>query len=125
MVGKGMARKRGKVAAFVLDSSVTLSWFFKDEANPYADAVAARFPDASAVVPGIWPLEVANALVMGERRLRSTEAQAARWLGHLDSLPITVDTETSSRAWGDVLSLARSQNLSSYDAAYLEVALRS
>jgi len=120
-----MARKRKpKGEAFVLDGSVTLAWFFKDEASPYADAVAARFPGVQAFVPEIWPLEVANAILMGERRKRSTEAQAAKWLGYLGSLPITVDDETNVRAWTDVLSVARAHQLSSYDAAYLELALR-
>lgn len=77
-----------------------------------------------AVAPALWPLEVANAVLMGERRQRSTEAQAAKWLGNLSSLPITVDDETAARAWSDVLRLARAHRLSAYDAAYLELALR-
>jgi predicted nucleic acid-binding protein len=116
--------KKPKAEAFVLDGSVSLAWYFKDEANPYADAVAARFPEVRAVVPAIWPLEVANAILMGERRKRSTEAQATTWLGYLGSLPVIVDDETTTRAWSDVLSLARAHNLSAYDAAYLELALR-
>ena len=112
------ARKPG-VAEFVLDGSLALAWYFKDRADPYADAVAAR-----AAVPLIWPLEVANAVLMGERRQRSTEAQATVWLGYLASLPIAVDDETNDRAWGEVLSLARAHRLSAYDAAYLELALR-
>jgi predicted nucleic acid-binding protein len=119
-----MGKKKAATEGFVLDGSISLAWYFKDEANPYADAVAARFPGVQAVVPGIWPLEVANAVLMGERRKRSTEAQAARWLGSLSSLPITVDDETNIRAWSDVLNLARLHNLSAYDAAYLELALR-
>jgi hypothetical protein len=77
-----MARKPRKHRAeeFVLDGSVTLAWYFKDEADDYADAVAVRLPAVQALVPGIWPLEIANAIVMGERRKRSTEAQAAKWL---------------------------------------------
>ena len=120
-------RKQAKKAVateFVLDGSITLAWYFKDEADPYADAVAASFPAARGWVPLIWPLEVANALAMGERRQRSTEAQAFAWLAYLESLPISVDDETNDRAWGEVLRLARSHRLSSYDAAYLELALR-
>ena len=117
------ARKPGS-AEFVLDGSIALAWYFKDEANRYADAVAARFPLARAAVPQIWPLEVANAVLMGERRQRSTEAQAAKWLTYLGFLPIIVDDETNDRAWGEVLSLARGHRLSAYDAAYLELALR-
>jgi predicted nucleic acid-binding protein len=113
-----------KLEEFVLDCSVTLAWYFADEANPYANAVAGRFPAARAVVPVLWPLEVANALLMGERRKRSTSAQATRWIGYLSSLPITVDTETTARAWTDILAQARTHNLSAYDAAYLELALR-
>jgi predicted nucleic acid-binding protein len=116
-------RKRG-IAEFVLDGSLALAWYFKDEANSYADAVAGRFPAARAVVPLIWPLEVANAVLMGERRQRSTEAQAAQWLTYLGFLPIAVDDETNNRAWGEVLRLARAHRLSAYDAAYLELALR-
>jgi predicted nucleic acid-binding protein len=121
-----MAKKAMKpgVDEFVLDGSLALAWYFKDEADPYADAVAVRLPAAHAAVPVIWPLEVANAMLMGERRQRSTEAQAAKWLGYLGSLPIAVDDETNDRAWGDVLSLARAHRLSAYDAAYLELALR-
>jgi len=107
-----------------LDGSLALAWYFKDEADAYADAVAARFPAARAVVPPIWPLEVANALLMGERRRRSTEVQAAKWLGYLGSLPIAVDEETNRRAWGEVLSLALAHRLFAYDAAYLELAVR-
>jgi predicted nucleic acid-binding protein len=72
----------------------------------------------------LWPLEVANAVLMGERRQRSTEAQAAKWFGYLRSLPIAVDDATNDRAWGEVLSLARTHRLSACDAAYLELALR-
>jgi predicted nucleic acid-binding protein len=109
---------------FVLDTSVTLSWFFKDEANEYADAVRDGLSRGRAVVPSLWFLEVANALVIGERRGRSTPAQAATWLGLLGALPIVGDGETGTRAWSDTLGLARSQNLTSYDAAYLELAMR-
>src|ERR1039457_3591827 len=105
------AKKAGMIE-FVLDGSLALAWYFKDEADPYADAVAARFPAARAAVPLIWPLEVANALLMGERRQRSTEAQAAQWLTYLRCLPIAVDDQSSDRAWSEVLSLARAQRLS-------------
>jgi predicted nucleic acid-binding protein len=117
-------RKQARPKAFVLDCSVTLAWFFKDEANAYANAVAARVTKTPPMVPVLWPLEVANAVLMGERRKRSTEGQAARWLGHLRLLPIAVDTQAATHAWDKILHLARSNNLSVYDAAYLELALR-
>ncbi|HXX21819.1 MAG TPA: type II toxin-antitoxin system VapC family toxin [Terriglobia bacterium] len=121
-----MAKRARKpsVAEFVLDGSLALAWYFKDEADPYADAVAARFPAVRALVPLIWPWEVANALLTGERRQRCTEAQATKWLTYLRSLPIAVDDETNDRAWSEVLGLGRTHRLSAYDAAYLELALR-
>jgi len=116
--------KRARASAFVLDGSVALAWYFRDEADAYADAVAGCLVRARAVVPAVWPLEVANALLMGERRGRSTVAQAAKWLGFMKSLPIAVDDETNHRAWDEVLNVARLHRLSAYDAAYLELALR-
>ena len=114
----------GSLPEFVLDGSVTMAWYFQDEMNDYADAVRDGLDRSQAVVPSLWPLEVANTVVMGERRKRSTPAQAATWLGFLGVLPIVVDGETTARAWGDTLGLARAHNLSAYDAAYLELAMR-
>lgn len=108
----------------VLDSSVTLAWFFRDEADPYADAIAGLFPDVEAWVAGIWPLEVANAILVGERRKRSTQAQAQKWLSYLQSLDIRVDGEMTAQAFHDILNLGRSRGLFAYDAAYLELAMR-
>lgn len=115
---------QGATDRLVLDTSLTLAWYFADEANPYADAVAQTLASAEAIVPSLWPLEVANALVMGERRKRSTEAQASTFLARLGTLPIVIDEETDARAWSDTLSLARAHKLSAYDAAYLELAMR-
>lgn len=119
-----MAKKKKTKRVFVLDSSLALAWYFKDEANDYADDVLASVAEAEIVVPALWHLEIANAVVMGERRARSTEVQAGKWLGLLGSLPIAVDSETTGRAWTATLALARKHNLSSYDAAYLELAVR-
>lgn len=109
---------------FVLDASVALAWCFQDEADPYADAIAARFPSVEAVVPNLWHLEIANIFISGERRGRCTPTDAAAWFGFLGNLPIAVDDQTSAEAWHETTRLARAYNLSAYDAAYLELALR-
>ena len=123
-----MARKKSapkaETKAFVLDGSVALAWCFTDENDAYADAVARQFPDVTAVVPVIWHLEVANALLVGERRKRCDQADTNRWTAFLSTLPIDVDESIGSRAFGDVLALARIQNLSVYDSTYLELAQR-
>lgn len=113
-----------KADGFVLDCSVAMAWYFKDEADAYAKAVRKALGRLGAVVPALWPLEVANILLVGERRHRSTEAEATQWLGYLRRLPIRVDEELPVRAWSDILAVARSHALSAYDAAYLELALR-
>ena len=109
---------------FVLDGSVTMVWGFEDEADEYAEAILERMPDLQAHVPSLWPLEVANALLVGERRRRVTSAETARFLAILGAFPITVDDQTVAHAWTDTMHLARAHNLSSYDAAYLELAIR-
>lgn len=122
-----MARKRagrGHATPFVLDCSIVLAWYFMDEKDPYADAVAAGLPNSTALVPSLFHLEIANNLVVGERRRRSTQAQATAFLGRLAALPIVVDAQTVQRAWTETIALARTHGLSAYDAAYLELAVR-
>ena len=72
----------------------------------------------------VWTLEVANALLVGERRRRTTPADAARFLAILASFPITVDDQTAAHAWHETTHLARAHGLSAYDASYLELAIR-
>ena len=79
-VGKRTQSKRAAPGEFVLDCSVVFAWYFADKSNPYADAVASSLVRAHALVPSLWPLEVANTLLTGERRKRSTEAQASSFL---------------------------------------------
>ena len=119
-----MARKKAKSDEFVLDGSITLAWFFEDETDDYADAVETALASVSATVPSLWALEVANAVLVGERRKRTTEAKVTAFLSLLAQLPIVIDDETSARAWRETLNLARAHNLSVYNAAYLELALR-
>ena len=109
---------------FVLDCSVTMAWCFNDEATPYTEGVQEKLAELRAVVPTIWPLEVVNATLVGERRQRLDEARSTRFLAFLTALPIVVDEQTSQRAFSDIAHLARAHHLSSYDAAYLELAIR-
>jgi predicted nucleic acid-binding protein len=99
---------------------------FGDECDDYADAVLVRLTTSGAIVPSLWPLEVGNALIMGERRKRSTEAETVKLIRILASLPIVIDGEINSHAWSNTLALAlaRGHNLTAYDATYLELAVR-
>jgi predicted nucleic acid-binding protein len=108
----------------VIDSSVAIAWCFPDEQDDYSQSVLDALSSERAIVPDLWHLEVANTLVVGERRKRSTQADTVTWLGFLALLPITVDDETKIHAFRETLSLAREHSLSAYDAAYLELAMR-
>ncbi|KYC40271.1 DNA-binding protein [Scytonema hofmannii PCC 7110] len=109
---------------FVLDCSIAMAWCFEDEATEFTDSLLEELVGGSIKVPSIWFLEVANVLAISERRGRSNQAKISQFLGLLVSLPITVDTKTEEKAFTDILTLARTHKLTSYDAAYLELALR-
>lgn len=110
--------------SFVLDASMTLAAALPDENSDAARAVLGRASKMGAWVPAIWHLEVANALQIGARRGRCSAAFVDHTLERLASVPIEVDAETAARSWRDTLELARTENLTVYDAAYLELAVR-
>jgi len=112
------------MSGVVIDSSIALTWCFEDEASPETDALFERVRDDGAVVPGLWHLELSNVLLAAERRGRITASDVATRLDLITELPISVDQETTARAWREVLMVARTEGLTTYDAAYLELAVR-
>ena len=112
------------MSALVIDSSAALSWCFEDEASAASDMLFQQVRDQGAVVPGLWHLEVANVLLQAEKRGRITAADVAMRLDLIAELPISTDHETTARAWREILALARAQGLTTYDATYLELAIR-
>lgn len=109
---------------FVLDCSVTMPWLLKNEPSGYAEKVLKHLAKNEALVPCLWHLEVGNVLLSAERRNRLKEAESERFLHWLTELPIAVDLQPTAAVVGRIVSLAREQNLSSYDASYLELAMR-
>ena len=112
------------MTGFVLDASVALAWCFDDEGTPAAWALLERLGAAPGHVPALWALEIGNILLGAERRRRITRARTVEFLGILGELDIRVDPELQGRAFRDVLPLARERRLTTYDAAYLELAMR-
>jgi predicted nucleic acid-binding protein len=112
------------VTAVVIDSSVALSWCFEDEASAAMDAIFEHVRDQGAVVPGLWHLEVGNVLLQAEKRGRITTSDVTARLALIGELPIMTDHETTTRAWREILALARAEALTTYDTAYLELAVR-
>ncbi|MDH4120474.1 MAG: type II toxin-antitoxin system VapC family toxin [Deltaproteobacteria bacterium] len=109
---------------FVVDNSMVMAWCFADEGTPHAEAVLESLTHAVAVVPAIWPLEAGNVLLVAERKKRLDRAAAVRFMEILRSLPIEVEQESPSRMLGEIVSLARDQKISTYDASYLDLAMR-
>lgn len=109
---------------FVLDCSVAMAWCFEERRDESTLAVLGMLGDASAVVPQHWYLEVANVLVVSERRGLVTAQKSGEFLSLFGSLPLVTDGLTAGHAWDTSLQLARNHGLTSYDAAYLELALR-
>lgn len=112
---------------FVLDNSVAMRWALatqnkKDQG--YSEQVLVSLARVSALVPNLWHLEVCNVLFAAEKRGDISVDIAETFLARLEQLPITVDNETYRQAFRGILKLSRSQSLSSYDAAYLELAIR-
>ncbi len=110
--------------AFVLDNSVVMAWGLREERTDEAHRIMRMLGQAKALVPAVWPLEFANAMLVAERRKRLSDADAAWLRESILCLPISVVTETTPHVVTTVLSLARVQGLSVYDASYLDLAMR-
>lgn len=111
--------------ALVIDASITLGFLLKDEqAGLSMKALKAMEQGSSTYVPSHWWLESANGLLMAERRKRASQADVTEALQLLQALPITTDDETAQRSGAETMALARQYALTSYDAAYLELAIR-
>jgi len=110
--------------SFVLDASVTVAWCFADEGGAYAEGALESLRKGESIVPHLWGLEVANALLTAERKGRITASQASQFVKLFLSLPIVMDPVSRARALTTTHRLARTHGLTSYDAAYLELAAR-
>ncbi len=101
-----------------------MAWCFEDEATAYTDAILASLGEPHAiVVPPLWHYEVVNVVLQAVRRNRISAAKAREFVDSLAGFTIQVE-EGSSRVFESVYELAVQYRLTSYDAAYLELALR-
>lgn len=107
----------------VLDPSVALSWFFRDEETAESLAIHALTDTHQLVVPPHWFAEVANGIRQGERRGRPDPADLPRFLDLLGQLDFAIDALKPFSQFNLILPLAREYNLTVYDAAYLHCAV--
>lgn len=110
---------------FVLYSSTALAWCFADETTQETLHAESMMRTSGCLVPGLWPLELATALLVGQRRGRVSAADRLAILARFERFPIVIDSETAMRATGEISSLADLHGLTVYDAAYLELAGRA
>jgi predicted nucleic acid-binding protein len=107
--------------AFVLDASVAIAWVVASQATPYTRRIRVRAKREPYHVPAIFAAEVANVLVVLERRGilsdRAAEA-AASVLGRLDPVVHELGLGVAP-----LRALARQFSLSAYDATYLALAM--
>lgn len=110
--------------SLVIDASLTMTWYFEDEATAATEALLDVVAKSGAVVPPLWRLEVASGLQSGIRRKRIDAAYRDASMADLGRMPITVDPDTDIYVWTTTLRLADRYRLTIYDACYLELAQR-
>ena len=108
----------------MLDASASLTLIFGEENPPYAARLRDTLLRATAHVPQHWPLEVTNGLLFASRRGRMALEDTERARQLLLRWPVVVDGATGTYAWSATFALAERYRLTTYDAAYLELALR-
>ena len=106
----------------VVDASFTAAWFLADEATLETEAALEATVEFDLWVPALWTLELGNLLISAQRRNRITETKRAELANVADSLRIKIDREPVAIA--QLGSLAATYGLTTYDAAYLELAVR-
>ena len=109
---------------YVLDVSAALTWCFDDEPEIVGLPDPSRAAETRMYVPALWPLELLNALLVADRRGRLPLESALEFLELVFTLPLAVEEPPKSGEYVGLLALAREQNLTVYDAAYLDLALR-
>ncbi len=111
--------------AFVLDGSVAVAWLLPDEMRAELEALQDSLVEESAIVPALWPIEVGNALLVAARRGRIDPGELDPLIRAIQALRIEIDTFTAEHALTRTLELARQHRLTTYDATYLELAIRT
>lgn len=111
-------------AAFVVDCTLAMAWLFHDEARPKTTAWLRRLASATALVPAWWFIEITSVLALAERKGRIAQAQSDAFIADLGKLGIERANEAPDRAFSNLLPLCRTHKLTSYQAIYLDLAIR-
>lgn len=102
-----------------------MSWCFADERDGRGLVFLEALSEREGLVPALWPLEVANALVVAERSKRITLAESNRFPELMQDLSLLIDQGLPLDRISELMALTRSYGLSVYDASYLELSIRT
>ena len=112
--------------SFVADASVTLPWCFHDETTPFTDGLLSRLIAGEGIaVPAHWTAEVLNGVIKGKQRGRVDDSTIKQFFESLRSFEISIDEGSGLALFEKTRDLAERHRLTAYDAAYLELAIRS
>ena len=120
-----VAEERSGGVPIVIDVSVSAAWCFEDETSDLSEAALDHVAGSAALVPRLWTFEMANVLALAARRGRIDAKRVERFLSVLSAMPVRFDDVDPQRLARDLVAIARVHELTAYDAAYLELSLRS
>jgi predicted nucleic acid-binding protein len=110
--------------SIIADISVVLAWLFEEEQTADALEVLGLIEKEGLLVPPLWWSELENGILMGERRGRKSSDESATFLKLVKALPIQTDDTPRHRVSDSILEIGRKHQLTAYDAAYVELAVR-
>lgn len=109
----------------VVDASLIVGAVSPDEVSPDAlPRIGAAF-ERGAIAPSLFAYEVANVLILKERRGSLSRADRERTSDDIAALPITIRPLDPDRVRREVAALASRAKLTVYDAAYLDLAIET
>jgi predicted nucleic acid-binding protein len=110
---------------YVIDASFAAAHSLPDEQNDTVDSFFDGITGNDEIfVPQLFWYEISNIFRSNVRRRRITVDQATECLKEIGCLVLTTDTVSGSAYSDKIFRLAQEYELSSYDASYLELALR-
>ena len=106
----------------VIDSSAVAALLLREEGA--AAILRAVEVQESLVAPALLPYEVTSALHAAVRRKRISQDAVPRCIAHFLRFPWALDIQSSEVRVQEISRLAARHDLTPYDAAYLELAMR-
>mgnify|MGYP001617472705 CR=1 FL=1 len=111
---------------YVLDCSFTSSLFLPDESSDSTRLFFIKLKSSDVIfVPSLWWHETANVLKSATKRKRLNFNETLGIIDLIEKLPLQTDGYCGFQHSKEIFKLAQMYDLSSYDATYLELAIRT